>query len=127
MNSFGLFVMGETVDQSNLGICYEGIQRHYRNCIVRHLRQYLIREFPKDFKEKLKKPFKTEEWESIVKNSELSRSTGEISAEIKDEFDLLSVNHFFNIFEAYFDVLVPLDHSQAPHKTRVSASAKREQ
>jgi tetratricopeptide (TPR) repeat protein len=107
------------MDQSNLSICYEGIQRHYRNSIVRYLRQCLIRDFPKDFKEKLKKPFKTEEWESIVKNSELSRSTGEISAEIKDEFDLLSVNHLFNIFEAYFDVLVPLDHARAPHKTRI--------
>jgi len=107
------------VDQSNLSICYEGIQRHYRNSIVRHLRQSLIRDFPKDFKEKLKKPFKTEEWDSIVKNSDLSRSTGEISAEIKDDFDLLSVNHFFNIFEAHFDVLVPLDHTRVPHKTRI--------
>jgi tetratricopeptide (TPR) repeat protein len=107
------------VDQSNLSVCYEGIQRHYRNGIVRHMRQSLMRNFPKDFKEKLKKPFKAEEWDSIVKNSELSRSTGEISAEIKDDFDLLSVNHFFNIFEAYFDILVPLDHTKAPHKTRI--------
>jgi tetratricopeptide (TPR) repeat protein len=107
------------LDQSNLSICYEGIQRHYRNSIVRYLRQCFMRDFPKDYKERLKKPFKAEEWESIVKNSELSRSTGEISAEIKDEFDLLSVNHFFNIFEAYFDILVPLDHARAPHKTRI--------
>ena len=75
--------------------------------------------FPKDFKEKLRKPFKVEEWEGIVRNSELSRSTGEISSEIKDDFDLLSVNHFFNIFEAYFDVLVPLDHQQVAHKARI--------
>jgi hypothetical protein len=110
---------GDKVKQSNLSVCYEGIQRHYRNNIVRHLRQALSREFPKNFSEKLKKPFKAEEWESIVKNSELSRSTGEISAEIKDDFDLLSVNHFYNIFEAYFENLVPADHIRGVHKNSI--------
>lgn len=105
-----------TVDQSNLSICYEGIQRHYRNNIVRHIRRCFVREFPKDFREKLKKPFKAEEWDAIVKNSEMCRCTGEISTEIKDEFDLLSVNHFFNIFEAQFDILVPSDLPRDPQK-----------
>ena len=34
-------------------------------------------------------------------------SSGQVSAPIADEFDLLSVNHFFNVFELYYDVLFP--------------------
>ena len=31
-----------------------------------------------------------------------SRRTGEISTGIEDDFDLLSVNHFYNLFDVYY-------------------------
>lgn len=105
--------------QSNLSLCYEGIQRVYRNAVVRHIRRCLTRDFPNDYLERLHKPFKKEEWEGIVANAELCRSTGEISTEIKDDFDLLSVNHFFNIFDSYFDALVALDGNKLSNKLKI--------
>jgi hypothetical protein len=92
---------------SNLSICYQGIQRLDRNAIVRHIRAALTQEFPDTCLEKLRKPFKGEEWEKIKANAEERRRTGEISSAIKDEFDLLSVNHFLNVFESYYEVLCP--------------------
>lgn len=105
--------------QSNLAVCYEGIQRIYRNSVVRHIRTTLRREFPNDYLERLRKPFKKEEWDLIAKNAAAARITGEVSADIKDDFDLLSVSHFFNIFEAYFDNLVPLDGAKAAGKSKI--------
>ncbi len=105
--------------QSNLSICYEGIQRCYRNAVVKHIRRCLLRDFPSDHTERLRKPFKKEEWEGIVRNAEQSRASGEVSNEILDDYDLLSVNHFFNIFDSYFDVLVQLDGSRLANKAKV--------
>lgn len=107
------------MSQSNLSVCYEGIQRVYRNAMVRHIRRCFIRDFPSDYVERLHKPFKREEWDGIVKNAEASRSTGEVTSEIKDDFDLLSVNHFFNVFEAFFDNLVTLDGTKASNKSKI--------
>src|SRR5581483_11000691 len=92
--------------KSNLAICYQGIQRTYRNAIVDYIRVRLRQSFPLDYLEKLKKPFE-KEWESIAESAFERRQTGEIGGNIVDEFDLLGVNHFYNIFEAHFEHLCP--------------------
>lgn len=91
---------------SNLALCYEGIQRTYRNALVGHIRKVFVEKHPSDFAQKLKRPFQ-KEWDEMTASAFERRSTGELSAEIKDEFDLLGVNHFFNLFDAYYEDLCP--------------------
>lgn len=98
---------------SNLALCFEGIQRVYRNAIVGCIRSVFIETFPNDYLEKLRKPFKNEEWERIRENAAQSRTSGELTAPVLDDFDLLSVSHFFNLFDVYYDVLCrPLNESK---------------
>lgn len=89
-------------------ICYEGIQRIYRNAIVRLFRDRLTSVFPSDFDDRLKKPFK-HEWDGIQQNARASRESGELEAPIRDDFDVLSVNHFFNILDTYFYEITEID------------------
>jgi tetratricopeptide (TPR) repeat protein len=91
---------------SNLTLCYEGTQRIYRNAIVRHVRRQLTAKYPTDFNEKLRKPF-DKEWEKMKASAAERRQSGELGADIIDDFDLLGVNHFFNLFDAHIDVLCP--------------------
>lgn len=88
----------------NLVICYEAIQRIYRNSVVRLLRGRIREKFPSEWQEKLQAPFK-KEWEAIRNNAMLPRATGELESELRDDFDLLSVNHFFNLFDSYYDLI----------------------
>jgi tetratricopeptide (TPR) repeat protein len=85
---------------SNLSICYEGIQRCYRNVVVRHLRARLMSalgtEAPAKVRELLKK-----EWADIARNAHEPRSAGYVAALVSDDFDLLSVSHFFALFEKF--------------------------
>ena len=83
--------------------CFEGINRFYRNAVVNQIRLRFKEVFPQTWLDELKSPFKQEEWERIQTNAELPRSTGELNSELRDEFDILSVNHFYNIFDRYFD------------------------
>ena len=46
------------------------------------------------------------------------RETGEVSTEIKDDFDLLGVNRFYNLFEREFDLFFP---TSAPAKADARA------
>lgn len=85
-------------------ICYEGIQRIYRNAMVRFIRSSLCSAYPQNFEVKLHAPFQRE-WEVIRQHALEVRQSGELDAPLIDDFDLLSVNHFFNLFDAYYDVL----------------------
>ncbi len=88
----------------NLVLCYEAIQRIYRNAVVRLLRDRIREKFPSEWQERLQAPFR-KEWESIRNNAMVPRATGELESELRDDFDLLSVNHFFNLFDSYYDLL----------------------
>jgi hypothetical protein len=107
---------------SNLGICYEGIQRIYRNGVVRHIRETLTRAYPHDFQSKVRKPFERE-WDKMQISALERRQSGELSAEVLDDFDLLSVNHFFNLFDAYYEVLCPLNGKIEDQQTKTSKQA----
>ncbi|HKQ87306.1 MAG TPA: hypothetical protein VJS43_11135, partial [Candidatus Acidoferrales bacterium] len=94
------------MSENNLVICYEGIQRVYRNAVVAFLRRQLPFAFPTDFRERIRKPFE-KEWEKIKQSAHERRQSGELEPDILDEFDILGVNHFFNLFDAYYDALCP--------------------
>ena len=89
----------------NNSLCYEGIQRIYRNAVVGYVRDRLTEEFGDVALGKLKEPFKAAEWADIRSSAQLPRLSGQIDAPIHDDFDLLSVNHFFNVFDKYWTTL----------------------
>jgi hypothetical protein len=91
---------------SNLSSCYEGVQRIYRNALVTYIRDRFRSSFGADAEERLRKPF-LKEWEGIKEAALERRRTGELASAIVDDFDYLGVNHFYNLFDAYADVLVP--------------------
>lgn len=88
----------------NNAICYQGVQRVFRNTIVGFLRQHLPRIFPKDHVQQLKKPF-GDAWDKAATNAALSRDIGGTSTALRDDYDLLGVSHFFEIFDKHFDKL----------------------
>ena len=103
-------------------ICTDGIYRVYRNTVVRHIRHALRTEYPDDWMEKLTSPFK-KEWSTIYENAQSVRDTGEVATPLNDAFDCLSVNHFYNLFERYFDLLFPDIMTKPPPILRATRSA----
>ena len=90
---------------SNFTICYEGIQRTFRNSIVVHVRERFTAAYGDKAPDQLKRPFKEEEWTSIERNAAAPRASGAIGTALTDKFDLLSVKDFFNLFDCHYDVL----------------------
>jgi len=93
-----------TVD--NLALCYQGIQRDYRNTVIGHIRANLQKAFPQDYLEKAKGPF-LREWDEVNAAAEERRRTGELEAPLVDDIDVLGVNNFFNLFDSYAEQLIP--------------------
>ena len=85
--------------------CYEGIQRVYRNALVGYLRARMTEEFGDVASDRLREPFKATEWTDIRCSAQIPRRSGRVDAPIEDDFDLLSVNHFFNIFDKHWTAL----------------------
>jgi tetratricopeptide (TPR) repeat protein len=92
----------------NNTLCYEGIQRVYRNAIVKTIRQRLTQRYGADALTRLKRPF-AREWDEIHASAKERRLSGQLTAELADEFDLLGVNHFFNLLDAEYGALLPED------------------
>jgi tetratricopeptide (TPR) repeat protein len=86
----------------NNAVCYEAIQRCLRNRVVDYLRIRMTELFPQDHIEKLKKPIE-KEWDTLVANADACRQSGGTETKVCDEYDLLSVGHFFALFDVYFD------------------------
>ena len=86
----------------NNAICYEAIQRVFRNAVVDYLRKRMADIFPSDHIERLKRPF-ANEWPALVANAKACRESGGTETKIKDDYDLLSVGHFFSVFDSYYD------------------------
>jgi TPR repeat protein len=91
---------------SNLTLCYEGIQRVYRNTVVRHIRDRLTVSFGDDAAGCVRKLL-AKEWDGIKRNADESRSAGYVNAPLADDFDVLSVSHFFSLFEKFHAALFP--------------------
>ena len=87
-------------------VCFDGIYRVYRNTVVRHIRHQFKTHYPDTWLVKLTAPIR-KEWPTVSANAQLRRQTGELDNPLVDEFDYLSINHFFNLFERYFSVIFP--------------------
>ncbi|MEW4564381.1 tetratricopeptide repeat protein [Bremerella sp. JC770] len=113
----------------NTTILYNAIQRTYRNAIVGLIRERLEESFGESGIEEVKRLFAKRnaetgetQWEGVRKAAQERRSggTGELSTTIRDEYELLGVEYFFNVFEVHFDVLCP-NHAEKPKKERNQA------
>jgi hypothetical protein len=98
---------------SNLGICYEAIQRIYRNAVICQLRKRLSEAYGEQYEDRVKGPFK-KEWEAIKAAAEERRLTGEVEGALVDSLDFLGVNHFFNLFESFYPQIFPVDNGLHP-------------
>jgi hypothetical protein len=81
----------------NNAICYQGVQRIFRNAMVGFLRTRLPLAYPQDHEQRLRQPF-GERWAIAAANAEKSRQIWGTSTTIKDDYDLLGVDHFFALF-----------------------------
>lgn len=95
----------------NTVLTYAAIQRTFRNVVVRYVREKLRGRFGEAAEVELRKPFKAEEWEKVKSGAMEPRALGTVATAVVDEFDLMSVNHFYNVFEKHWEVLKP---SNAP-------------
>jgi hypothetical protein len=91
----------------NSTICYQATQRVYRNAVVRHIRQIFTDKFPDNWKKQLKHAVGAEEWEKNQSNTRQRQISGESGSSVSDDFDVLDVAHFYNIFDIHFDLLFP--------------------
>ena len=105
--------------RTNLGICYEAIQRVYRNALVCQIRTKLTAAYPENWEQRVRESV-GEEWKTAKSKMRERRLSGEVETEIKDDFDLLGVNHFYNLFDREFEVLFP-------HNPNVEESERRRQ
>lgn len=100
----------------NTVLTYAAIQRVFRNAIVRYVRDKLRGHFGETAEAELRKPFKPEEWEKVRSGAAEPRALGTVSTEVVDEFDLMSVNHFYNVFEKHWVVLRPVKTPAGVHE-----------
>lgn len=98
---------------ANNAICYQGIQRTFRNAVVTFLRDRLARLFPEDHIQRMKKTF-GEDWEKAAQNAKQSRESLGTTTVVRDEYDLLGTNHFYGIFERFYDKIFTPEAGQ-PH------------
>lgn len=95
---------------SNYAVCYEAIQRVYRNAIIHAARRALVEAYGDAWLSKVK-PIFQREWDEVVDAANEVRVAGGLEASLIDDFDCLGVNHFHNLFATFLDFIVPRDPS----------------
>jgi tetratricopeptide (TPR) repeat protein len=98
----------------NNAVCYQGIQRTFRNSVVTFLRDRLARLFPEDHIHRVKKTF-GEDWDKAAQNASQSREMLGTTTIVRDEYDLLGTNHFYGIFERFYDRIFTPEAGQPPN------------
>ena len=102
---------------SNYAVCYECL-RIYRSAVLRIARERLQQAHPSDWSEVVKRPFQ-KTWDTMVRNANERRVTGEIGSELSDNLDYIGVSQFHSLFEHNYDVLFPLpSQAAADDRTR---------
>ena len=104
-------------DMSTNTLCFEGINRVYRNAVVGYIRVTLGAKYPDTWEDDIRQLFVKENIEAKAKTS---RNTGAVNTPIKDAADLLDVGHFSNLFEKYFEDLF-LDAEKFPDRGNMPA------
>lgn len=89
------------------------VLRVFRNAIVDHVRSRLRAAFGSNAEGQLATLYGKKEpgssvtqWERMKINAERARATPEVSTVVSDDFELLGVSDFFNVFERFYPELV---------------------
>lgn len=88
-------------------LIYEAVQRNFRNAVVRQIRAGLVRTKGADWAAAVRSCMTGEEWGRANASASSAQASGELGRGPVDDADLLGVNHFYNIFDRYFDSIVP--------------------
>jgi tetratricopeptide (TPR) repeat protein len=99
---------------SNSAICYEATQRIYRNAVVRHIRSVFSKKFPDNWRKQLKHTIGDDEWNRNDANVKERLVSGELKVKVADDFDLLDLAHFYNLFDKHFEILFPRRADEPP-------------
>jgi hypothetical protein len=99
--------MPGVMEMSTDALAYEALLRVFRNAIVDHVRKCLVGAYGDGAVPQVRRPFTDDEWGAALQSAESARSLGYVTREHLDDFDYLGVNHFYNIFELHFTILVP--------------------
>ena len=98
-------------------ICFEGINRVYRNVVVKHIHSRLSGdqisgEFQKERNGET-------EWENRKRNAESLHSTGDLtSPPPSNDADLLDITHFPDLFKKYAEILFPEQNKRGKEQVR---------
>ena len=103
-------------------ICFQAICRDYRNAVVSHIRTSFQSAYSDDWESRVIAPFQ-KEWEKNRADAQVSRKSGQHESQLRDEADLLGVNHFFNLFDIHFDLLFPHSEEQSEADRRALKQA----
>jgi tetratricopeptide (TPR) repeat protein len=98
----------------NNALCYQAIQRIFRNAVVALLRDRMPRVYPSDHVERLKRPF-GKEWARTAEHAQYSRQNGGTTTAVRDDYDPLGTNHFYSLFDAYYEKLFSAQAGHPPH------------
>lgn len=110
------------IELSRDALAYEAIQRTYREMMIGHIRDRLTDHYGHGAIDRLRRPFKAEQWTEIEAAAALARSAGAVSSRARDAFDMLDVAMFHNVIDAEFDLLFP----GAPDEPPRDKAARRE-
>jgi hypothetical protein len=88
---------------------YNGISRVYRNSVVQLIRRQLTWD-------QVESTFKDSEIAHELENAQIPRVTGRISTPLGDDYEILGVSHFYNLFERYFEDLLGISTASSAGK-----------
>src|ERR1035438_5159982 len=94
---------------SNKTICFQAIQETYRNSVISYVRTRMKTAYPEDWQNRLRQLFRnSSEWAEIKRKMKEREVSHVVDIVTEDDFDMLSVNHFCNLFDLEFNVLCPV-------------------
>lgn len=99
-------------------ICFEGINRVYRNAVVKHIHARLSGDQISGEFQKKERNGETE-WENRKRNAESPHSTGDLtSPPPSNDADLLDITHFPKLFKKYAEILFPEQNKRGKDQVR---------
>lgn len=101
----------------NWTLCYQAILRDYRTAVADYIRARLSAIYGKGALEEVKKAFPRDQWPRMKENARRLRETGIIDLPIRDDLDILDVNHFCNVFDHHKGRLFPAEATEEPGPT----------
>lgn len=91
---------------SNRQLFFEG-QQVYRATIIRHIRASFLQLFPDSWYGELRQTCGPAEWDKAKASAYTARDSGQIRDQIVDDFELIDITFFHNIFQKYWKELFP--------------------